>query len=190
MPDPEPFVGEPLALDLVNTRPFSDGDPVDLIGSPEALHAWLMLQVGRLPGFPVEDAERLSASDLVPILEIRDHTAAIIECVRHGRLPPVAALYGLNAALRAAPAVRALTLEDGAIRSTVRRAGSPGLRLAACLADATADLVSGLTTRHIRQCAAEDCTMLFLATNQRRRWCSSARCGNRSRVAHYYRRHR
>jgi predicted RNA-binding Zn ribbon-like protein len=36
----------------------------------------------------------------------------------------------------------------------------------------------------LRVCAADDCRMLYLARDGReRRWCSSERCGNRSRVA-------
>ncbi|MFD0477368.1 ABATE domain-containing protein [Nonomuraea thailandensis] len=43
-----PLTGEPLALDLVNTRTASG----DLLTTPEDLRAWLRLQAGRisLPG--------------------------------------------------------------------------------------------------------------------------------------------
>ncbi|WP_139810547.1 CGNR zinc finger domain-containing protein, partial [Mycobacterium avium] len=39
------------------------------------------------------------------------------------------------------------------------------------------------------RCANPDCSMLFLATNPRRSWCTANICGNRARVArHYHRR--
>jgi predicted RNA-binding Zn ribbon-like protein len=40
----------------------------------------------------------------------------------------------------------------------------------------------------IRKCEAEDCVMLFVGNNARRRWCSATRCGNRVRVSRYYQR--
>ncbi|WP_371871358.1 CGNR zinc finger domain-containing protein [Phytohabitans rumicis] len=41
----------------------------------------------------------------------------------------------------------------------------------------------------VRQCEADDCVMLFLPAHPRRRWCSGACCGNRTRVAWHYQRH-
>lgn len=188
MPELQPLIGEPLALDLVNTRPIFDGGSVDLIGSLEGLRLWLAMEAGRLPGFTSEEAGRLTLADLEPVLEVRDHTSALLEQVRHGGALPVAALGGLNEALRASPAVRTLAFEGDSFLSMRWRSGRPGVQLAACLADAAADLLCDPTCRDIRQCAAVDCAMLFMPTHPRRRWCSSARCGNRARVSRYYRR--
>ncbi|MFJ9909135.1 CGNR zinc finger domain-containing protein [Streptomyces sp. NPDC101152] len=72
--------------------------------------------------------------------------------------------------------------------ATRRRDGSPGLRLAACLAEAAAELLADPAVTRIRECEADDCVMLFLAAHPRRRWCSATRCGNRVRVARHYQR--
>src|SRR5216683_1239908 len=40
-PDPRPLAGEPLALDLLNTRWLASGTPVDLLATPAGTRAWL-----------------------------------------------------------------------------------------------------------------------------------------------------
>ena len=44
-----PLVGEPLALDLVNTRGGSGGDEFDLLADADGARRWLALQIDRLP---------------------------------------------------------------------------------------------------------------------------------------------
>src|SRR6266511_3610332 len=39
--DPRPLVGEPLALDLLNTVRMVDGAPADLLATTDGLAAWL-----------------------------------------------------------------------------------------------------------------------------------------------------
>lgn len=190
MTDLQPLTGEKLALDLVNTRPLTEEGPVDLIGSLDGLRNWLALEAGRLPGFSIDDAEGLGADDLAAVLSLRGHAAALIEAARKGGVPEAGALEGLNAALRAAPAVRVLARADSGFVSGEMRMGTAGARLAAALAEAAADLLGDPACAQVRQCAAEDCTMLFLPAHPRRQWCSSARCGNRARVARYYKRHK
>src|SRR6185437_1658316 len=55
-------------------------------------------------------------------------------------------------------------------------------------ADAVA-LLTGPRATQLRKCANPDCILQFVADNPRRRWCSSAVCGNRARVARHYQRH-
>jgi predicted RNA-binding Zn ribbon-like protein len=70
------------------------------------------------------------------------------------------------------------------------RGGPLGVRLAAVLAEAAADLLASPAVTKIRECAADDCVLVFLPAHPRRRWCSATRCGNRVRVARYYERHK
>lgn len=47
--------------------------------------------------------------------------------------------------------------------------------------------------QHLRECASDDCTWLFLDTskNHSRRWCSMTQCGNRAKArSHYHRVHK
>ncbi|MEV0515620.1 ABATE domain-containing protein, partial [Nonomuraea sp. NPDC050405] len=138
MSDVVPLTGEPLALDLVNTRPCLADGPADLLATPDDLAAWLALQADRLAGSGVQDAhdppagawERLTAGDVAAVHAVREHVAAAIDHVRRGERPPAAALQGLNAAQRAAPATSELTWDGTCITAARRRTGPLGDRLA------------------------------------------------------------
>lgn len=183
MSDTAPLTGEPLALDLVNTRP-STGDQ---LATPRDLLAWWVLEADRLSG---EVPREVDDEDLAAVLAVREHIARVLDQVRHGKRPPAEGLAALNEAQRAAPAVSELAWDGSALAVTRRREGSPGVRLAAELAEAAAGLLADPAVGKIRKCEADDCVLLFLPTNPRRRWCSATGCGNRARVARHYQRHK
>lgn len=170
----ELFIGEPLALDFVNTltRDF------DALDSPQP---WLESQVGRLtaPSVP------LSAADVAALRALRAHLAAAVDAVRHGQAPPGTAIDALNDAARAAPAYRVLKPD---LRLDTRRDGDERARLLAQLADAGVNLLADPSAQKIRACEGPRCRMLFLPAHPNRRWCSPRLCGNRARVARYYQR--
>ncbi|GAA2598731.1 CGNR zinc finger domain-containing protein [Actinomadura fulvescens] len=182
MGDPTPLTGEPLALDLVNTRPATG----DLLDTPARLKAWLALQADRLPA---EEAEaEVTEADVAAVQAVREQVAAAVHAVLHDRPPPAKALRRLNDAQRAAPAVQELAWNGTKVVAAPRREGPPGTRLAAVLAEAAAGLLTDPAIGTVRRCEAEDCVMVFLPAHPRRRWCSPTRCGNRARVARYYQR--
>jgi predicted RNA-binding Zn ribbon-like protein len=183
MSDPAPLTGEPLALDLVNTRP-STGDQ---LATPRDLLTWWSLEADRLAE---EVPQEVTGAELAAVHAVREHTARALDDVRRGERPTAADLEALNEAQRAAPAISELTWDGSAVAVTRRREGPPGLRLAARLAEAAAELLADPAVAKIRKCEADDCVLLFLPTNPRRRWCSAGRCGNRVRVARHYQRHR
>ncbi|MBT2511114.1 ABATE domain-containing protein [Streptomyces sp. ISL-98] len=189
MVDPTPLTGEPLAIDLVNTRPNTVDGPVDLLADVTRLRSWLGLQAERFPE-PTPDAAALTDADLAAVHAVREHIAAAVHAARRGERPPVTALDGLNAALHAAPAIQELVWDGGSFTLSSHRPGAPGTRLAALLAEDTVGLLTNPAVRKVRTCEGEDCVMLFLPTHPRRRWCSASRCGNRARVARYYQRHK
>lgn len=177
MTDPVPLTGEPLALDLVNTRPAG----ADLISTVEGLAAWLGLEGDRVPA-----PEPLTAEDLAPVHAVREHAAVAIEHARRAARPPAEALDGLAEAQRRAPAIRRPVWDGAAVAVLAERRGGYGERLAAHLAEAAADLLADPAVGRVRECEADGCVMLFLPAHPRRRWCSATRCGNRARVARYY----
>jgi predicted RNA-binding Zn ribbon-like protein len=122
--------------------------------------------------------------------EVRRVAADAVGQARRGKRVDPADLVALNDAQRAAPAIRELTGNGALVTAARRRAGPAGARLAAWLAEETADLLTSGSITKVRECEAEDCIMLFLPAHPRRRWCSAARCGNRVRVARHYRRHK
>ncbi|MEV4113330.1 CGNR zinc finger domain-containing protein [Nonomuraea sp. NPDC049695] len=186
MSDLVPLTGEPLALDLINTRPATG----DLLATPDDLRAWLGLQADRFPEARELAAAELTAADLAAVHAVREHTARAVEHTRNATPPPAEDLKHLNQAQLDAPAISELAWNGEAVTATLRRTGSPGARLAAWLAEAAAGLLADPAVTRVRQCEAHDCVLLFLPAHPRRRWCSAARCGNRTRVARHYQRHK
>ncbi|MER6120888.1 CGNR zinc finger domain-containing protein [Streptomyces sp. NPDC001743] len=185
----EPMTGEPLALDLLNTLPYAaEGPPVDHLADAAGLLRWLALEEERLPG--AAGVREATADDLAAVRAVRADATLAVAAARRGERPPESALRGLNDAQLAAPAIRYAQWDGDAVVVTARRSGPPGQRVAAALAEEVAALLADPALARIRECEAEDCTMLFVPAHPRRRWCSAARCGNRARVARYYRRHK
>ncbi|MET9611096.1 ABATE domain-containing protein [Streptomyces sp. NPDC006512] len=179
--DSFPLIGEHLALDLLNTR-TAEGD---LIAGPSGLAAWLEAQGGRL------EAVGAGPREVAAVHAVREAAGPALAAVRRGERPPAEALRVLNGALAAAPAHRELAwAEGGGLEAVARRDAGPAHRLAAELAEAVADLLTGTRVAEVRECGAEGCVLLFLPAHPRRRWCVASVCGNRARVARYYARHK
>jgi predicted RNA-binding Zn ribbon-like protein len=176
-----PLVGEPLALDLVNTR-YAQGD---FLITPEDLLAWLALEAGRCPeGL----SGNIGPAELAVVQCVRERSARAIECARSGTRLSQEDLDAINQMLRGAPCVLEVADGPAGITADRRRLGSTAERLAAWLAEGLVELLTDPAVSRIRQCEAEDCVLLFLPSNPRRRWCSASRCGNRMRVARHYQR--
>lgn len=63
--------------------------------------------------------------------------------------------------------------------------------LLAAIARSGAEIISEGSNARLRICSNPDCGLLFydVSRTKRRRWCSMSRCGNRSKVAAFSRRH-
>lgn len=184
MKRPDALVGEQLALDLFNTRPAG----TDLLDSREALADWLARQSERTP--ELERFTDASEAALIGVAAVRGLVDDSVTALLAERPIPTSALEGLNRAQRAAPAYRRLSLRAGSVVATTERSGTEAEQLAAILAEAAGDLLTGPEIGKLKQCEADDCRLVFLQTHPRRRWCSAERCGNRVRVARYYRQKR
>jgi len=183
-----PVIGELLILALINTRPIGRDGLVDLLATPRDLDEWLTMQAPRLGH--LNRKRRSDAADLTAVHAVRDQAATAIAAARRGARPPSKALRGLNAAMEAARPVSVLDWDGSRVSVAVRWSGPAPLQLAGVFARAAAEVLTDPHITDIRECEAENCVMVFLPAHPNRRWCSAARCGNRDRVARYYRRHR
>lgn len=178
------LMGEPLALDLINTRILRGGEPLDLLADPEALTAWLHLERPRLSW-----TGRVAAPDLIAVRALRAAMDELLRAQREGRAPQASALALLNQALAWQDVPPQLAWGAQGPRLRHRSDSHVGALLKRLATDAVALLAGPLAAR-VRECAHPGCCLQFLARNPRRRWCS-ADCGNRARVArHYSKRHR
>lgn len=180
-----PLLGEPLALDLVNTRICVGGEQVDLLDTPAALTSWLTAQTARVRWLgSVDDA------DLVAVRALREAVRALLAADRDGTNPPAGALDAVNAALRLPALALQLTWADIGPRVEPATGRTPQEELLHAIALDVVALLTGPEHQLLRTCEHPECILQFLGRNRRRRWCSAAGCGNRARVARHYSRHR
>lgn len=171
--DPRPLVGEPLALDLVNTEWLDQDGRHDLLADPAGLAVWL------------EATGRDGAADVGALGALRAARAAIRAVVDDAGDP--AAQAALNAVLARGEWVERLG-RDGPERA-------PATREHWELAwQAAANLLELLREgpERIRRCSGHDCLLAFHDTSRsgRRQWCSMAVCGNREKARRHYARTR
>ncbi|WP_338931745.1 CGNR zinc finger domain-containing protein [Streptomyces netropsis] len=170
--DPRPLTGEPVSLDLLNTRWMRDGERQDLLTGPEGLRIWLASN-GLGGRFPADQAS------LEHLLLAREALAAAVDGP------------GDPAGIERVDAV----LEHGRIRATLTAEGpgeepefeDPTWGAAWTAARDYLDLLRAAPDR-IRRCAHEACILHFFDTsrNGTRRWCSMAACGNRAKASRHY----
>ena len=167
--DPRPLTGEPLSLDLLNTRWMHEGAVQDLLTDTDGLAVWLA--ANRLD-FPAGDAV------LRRVLQARDALRIAVD----GSLE------------EGADRVDAV-LAHGRIRATLTSGGpgeepefsDPAWGPAWLAARSYLELLDTAPDR-IRRCAHGSCILHFFDTsrNGTRRWCSMAACGNRAKASRHY----
>ncbi|MEV8095639.1 CGNR zinc finger domain-containing protein [Kitasatospora sp. NPDC085879] len=187
-PDPadrRPLLGEPLALDLLNTRWDAPGGARDLLDDLDGYRIWL--SSAGLTGLCPDAAAALSATR---------HTREVLQATlnppydqrRPGEAPADPdAVHELDRLLGHGTLRYRLTADGPA---TTVEVGDPAW-LAGWLALDDYLRLLGTAPERIRSCAGPHRVPLwFLDTsrNGMRRWCSMAECGNRAKAARHYRR--
>ncbi|MDX3072720.1 CGNR zinc finger domain-containing protein [Streptomyces sp. MI02-7b] len=176
-----PMGGEPLvALDLADTVMMVAEPPVDLMEPASAAAAWWEIQSRRLPPGP--------APAPVAARRLRAAIREVLDAHLEDRPADAAAVDDINAAASSVPASPRLVVTGDGPRAATRWHTEHGgnAALAAIAGEAIALLGSPDRLRLLRRCANPECSMLFLAENPRRKWCTSNICGNRARVARHY----
>lgn len=168
MDDPRPHLGEPLALDLLNTRWMSAEGPQDLLAEVAGLQCWLVSN-GLIDRCRVDEKTRAA------LVRARD---AVLLAVADGSIGE------LNDVLDRGRVRR--TLAEGGPREEAevsRPEWLPGWLAAEDLLRLLAEAPD-----RIKQCAHEHCVLWFYDTskNGTRRWHSMTTCGNRAKAARHY----
>lgn len=184
------FVGDNLAVDLLNTVIAVDGRVLDLLVGADDVIDW-------------SDAAGVVACRDWSVTASRGEPAAIRairETFRRGlerwsRTGGVSRglIVELNRLLGLDP--QRLLVTRGTGRSVDVRAvslGSPNARLQGAVARSALELISRGDHRRLRHCANPVCVLQFYDTSKagRRRWCSMETCGARSKMRSYYTRKR
>lgn len=186
-----PLVGEPLALDLVNTRARLPDQEFDFLSDLAALRSWLDCERKRLVTLSASVIDAPTTADLAAVRDLRDLTASAVARARRGETLKETDLRALNEAMSGAPVRRELVRDDeGKPGLSLTRHGPGGTRIVAALAESVAELLVDERVQTVRNCEADFCILLFLPAHPRRRWCNPAICGNRMRVARFHERRR
>ncbi|MQY11276.1 hypothetical protein SRB5_13910 [Streptomyces sp. RB5] len=177
--DPRPLTGEPVSIDLMNTRWMLDGEVQDLLTSTDGLAVWLAS-----PGIAARlNGVRADAATLDALLAARSALYRIADHPDDPGGPPA-----LNAVL-AHGRVRHELGPDGPEQRI--ETDAPHQLPAWVAAEDYLRLLDDRPER-IRACAGPTCILHFydVSKNGTRRWCSMAVCGNRAKAREHYARSR
>lgn len=189
-----------LALELASTiRHDGDGGIADDLATVQGVTRWIHEQSDLLPA-------DLPANDYVPDEDLRSRIIGLRRAIRalfarvvspappspadaHRLMPADEALAHLNtvAALDAVSPQLDWSPEDPPTVRLIRAQDDPRVQIAATLARASIEFLSGPQRDQLRACTAPRCVRYYLKSHGRQEWCKPS-CGNRARVARHYKR--
>lgn len=178
--------GEPLAVDLADTIITVHDPPTDLLPDEASCRGWWDLQRDRLP-------EVAPPPPLAPTIELRRAVRDILDAHLTGAAPSADTVELVNDVVSRAAATRRLARSPSGWSDLTRwraTTDQPYDIALAVVADSLIDLLVGPARGRLRRCQNPACSMLFVASDARRKFCTQNICANRTRVARHYRRHR
>ena len=189
------FVGNHLALDLLNTRLVLADGPKELLPDVDALVRWLVAsglltrQKGNALAKKWMDAPQAAAS-LRKLLKFRERLRVVVVRQEAGFSVSNAFIAELNSLLKQHPSVIALQRKGEKLGLETAFDPEKPNDVWAPIAIAVAELLSDVSPVRLRKCEA--CIAHFLDTSKKgsRRWCSMNICGNKIKVAAYQQRKR
>jgi predicted RNA-binding Zn ribbon-like protein len=190
------YSGGALCLDFANTWEDRSDPASDHLHDYLDLLEWAfgagVVVAGERSDFEGQARRESEAADRVfrTAIRIREHIYQLCSSVASGDGPVEADVTALNTALQGAPKKRlcrrgeCCELEWPAEEVDLRRPLWPVVLSAA-------ELVTSPEIKRVRECAAPDCSWLFVDSSRggRRRWCDMNTCGNRAKARRYYERH-
>ncbi len=191
------FVGNQRCLDFINTQFVLNGRPVDLLATFSDLVTWLV-QVDLLSGEEGKKIERQwgkqveGTETLEQARAFRVTLREMVERIADGRPIPLAAIEAINGTLRYRIGYPKLMRRNGTFERGYLAESQEANQVLGLLGEVTTDLLCACDHSLIKKCQNPLCVLFFYDTtkNHARHWCSMTLCGNRSKVAAHYRRHR
>lgn len=191
------FIGNHPCLDFINTEMVIRSTPTDLLESFEDLSTWLI----KSRTFSKKDAEaangELSQDEKSHVLTqakiFRTTLRRMVEQIVNERRVPESAVTAINQLLRPCSGYRELArTTPNAFSEVFVPSGDRKDALLASLAMSASDLLRTADLSLIKKCKNPPCVLYFYDTtkNHARNWCSMQLCGNREKVAAYFRRKR
>jgi predicted RNA-binding Zn ribbon-like protein len=165
-----------LCLDFAHTGGEGRYAVFESLHEPADLGAWLAQ-----PPLTAVLTEPVTPRDLAAAKALRQAIWDAAHARAAGRPLPAEAVAALNEAGAAAPLVPELAADGTAT------AWAPPVRAAQALstmAREMIELLSGPLAGRIRECASDNCPLVFVDSSRpgARRWCAMERCGNRHKL--------
>lgn len=191
------FIGNHPCLDFVNTRIAQNGQPMDLLATFSDLVTWLE-EARLLNRDDAKQAERKwgrkpeGMQTLDQAREFRASLREMVERIATGKPVSSAAIGAINGVLRYRVGYTQVASRSGKFEREFLAESQEANRLLGLLAESASDLLCTCELSLIKQCQNPVCVLFFYDTtkNHARHWCSMSVCGNRTKVAAHYRRHR
>jgi predicted RNA-binding Zn ribbon-like protein len=183
------FIGDVLALDLVNTEVVVRGKPRDLLATPEDVGQWWDAAQHSYPNMDVVQASGVTHVDtvgLAALKRLRTTLRGIFGALADGTTPASADIDALNSVLRTGTHALLLT-SSGAVEPVYQaQPGADAMLFAIALS--ALRLVRDGEQQRLHRCSNDRCVLLFYDTTKSatRRWCSLG-CMDRARSAKRYR---
>jgi predicted RNA-binding Zn ribbon-like protein len=202
MPKPAPqqdflFVGNHPCLDFINTELVMNSTPTDLLETFEDLVDWLV----NSQTLSKKDAEARSGElrqDQKPQIlaqakTFRTTLRRMVESIVKENRVPESAVTAINQLMRPCSGYRELArTRSNAFKEVFIASADSKDAFLASLAIFASDLLRMADLTLIKKCKNPACVLYFYDTtkNHARNWCSMQLCGNREKVAAYFRRKR
>ncbi|WP_222890166.1 ABATE domain-containing protein [Enterobacter sp. C2] len=175
---PPLFLADNLALDFINSEYGTGDDRHDCFDDDRSVIDWLET-AGLVPKGAVAPPQLLAEAR-----QLRDAARAVVHAAMKSSEADVTVINRILEKGR--PETRLKWDQDTQrYRVDVRSDAASPEGLLWPVADALVKLVTDEKFEYVRQCEAHNCILLFhdLSKSHRRRWCSMATCGNRTKVA-------
>lgn len=190
-----PFVGNNLALDLLNTRPVQNGEVVELLPDFDALLRWFEAAGLLTAPEAARVRQRWAKSDrarhtLETAKDLRERLRKQVLAWEAGHTVQRSIIEELNRLMADHPMRTRLKAAQDALSKETWFAVDQPEDLLSPLAHSAATLFAEGDRGRVRKCA--QCVLHFHDTSKKgtRRWCSMQLCGNRLKVAAYAARQR
>jgi predicted RNA-binding Zn ribbon-like protein len=189
------LIGNYLCLDFINTEAVAEGRPVNLLTGFDDPISWLVETKVLEP----RQAEEIVApwvgkpeaeKALAHALEFRAVLRHMAERLVKGKSVPMAAIASINDLLNNQVSYAEVRRTRGGFKKHIHANFTEPGHLLLPIAESACDLLCYSDFSRIKKCENDACVLFFYDTtkNHSRRWCSMSACGNRMKVAAYYRR--
>ncbi len=189
------FLGNQLTLDLLNTRPVPDGEPVELLPDFSALLRWFLAAGLLRPGEVAKRRRQWGDSSRAQrtvdaVRELRERLRKEVLAWERGGAVRHSTVSELNRLMSEHPMrTRLKVVQSPSSMELFFETRGPE-DLLAPLAHSAAMLFTHVDRARVRKCG--HCVLHFYDTSKKgtRHWCSMRLCGNRLKVAAYAARRR